>query len=241
MARPRATRVGHRASVPRATRILTGRNDLRARALSLGARAARATRGPSRGSRAARCSGRRTRAQGARATRLRRDGVRAQPRATRRRAAGRRAVRRDRARRSVCGSLPRARRSRAAPSAARARAPYDLVVLGWGSITHVLEEDDRLALLESVRALAPSAPVITSFFLRPEPGHGGRTERLRRARFARPSRSWERPTAQRPKGWRTKRAAASCTRLPRARFRRSRTARDTRSRCSSRARFRMRC
>jgi SAM-dependent methyltransferase len=63
----------------------------------------------------------------------------------------------------------------------RARAPYDLVVLGWGSITHVLEEDDRLALLESVRALAPSAPVITSFFLRPESGHGGRTERLRRA------------------------------------------------------------
>ncbi|MBL8678861.1 MAG: hypothetical protein JNK05_06830 [Myxococcales bacterium] len=66
----------------------------------------------------------------------------------------------------------------------RAQSPYALVVLGWGSITHVLEDEERIALLESVRALAPTAPVIVSFFLRPERNEGApiaKTERLRKA------------------------------------------------------------
>jgi SAM-dependent methyltransferase len=63
----------------------------------------------------------------------------------------------------------------------RARSPFDLVVLGWGSITHVLDEDARDALLRAARSLAPDAPVITSFFLRPEGAPGGRTERARAA------------------------------------------------------------
>lgn len=61
------------------------------------------------------------------------------------------------------------------------RAPFDLVVLGWGSITHVLSQPERAQLLSSVRRLAPSAPVITSFFLRPDVGYGGRTEKMRTA------------------------------------------------------------
>lgn len=70
----------------------------------------------------------------------------------------------------------------------RDRSPFDLVVLGWGSITHVLDESARDALLRAVRALAPGAPVITSFFLRPDGAPRGRTERLRdalRSAFAR--------------------------------------------------------
>lgn len=66
-------------------------------------------------------------------------------------------------------------------AALRDRAPYDLVVLGWGSITHVLRAQERLRLLSAVRALAPNAPVIASFFLRPDVGYGGRTESLRRS------------------------------------------------------------
>jgi hypothetical protein len=59
------------------------------------------------------------------------------------------------------------------------RAPFDLVMLGWGSITHVLSQQEQLDLLSSVRKLAPNAPVITSFFLRPDAGYGGRTEQIR--------------------------------------------------------------
>jgi hypothetical protein len=64
-------------------------------------------------------------------------------------------------------------------AALAARAPYDLVVLGWGSITHVLTHDEQRSLLVAARALAPRAPLITSFFLRPDVGYGGRTEQLR--------------------------------------------------------------
>lgn len=69
-------------------------------------------------------------------------------------------------------------------AALRARSPYALVVLGWGSITHVLEDEERIALLKSVRALAPNAPVVTSFFLRPErktDGPVAKTDKLRSA------------------------------------------------------------
>lgn len=41
--------------------------------------------------------------------------------------------------------------------------PFDAVVLGWGSLSHVLPSTERTALLRAVRAIAPDAPVLTSF------------------------------------------------------------------------------
>lgn len=62
-----------------------------------------------------------------------------------------------------------------------ARSPFDLVVLGWGSITHVLETADQLALLQAARRLAPAAPLVLSFFLRPENDGLVRAAKLRAA------------------------------------------------------------
>lgn len=41
--------------------------------------------------------------------------------------------------------------------------PFDAVVLGWGSLSHVLPSSERAALLRAVHTLAPNAPVLTSF------------------------------------------------------------------------------
>jgi|LNFM01.1.fsa_nt_gb hypothetical protein len=82
----------------------------------------------------------------------------------------------------VFADLSQAVRGEGPLAALREEGPYALVVLGWGSITHVLEDRERVELLESVRALAPTAPVITSFFLRPErsaTAPKAKTERLR--------------------------------------------------------------
>jgi hypothetical protein len=46
-------------------------------------------------------------------------------------------------------------------------APFDLVILGWGSLSHVLPARARVDLLRAVRALAPRAPVLLSFALEP--------------------------------------------------------------------------
>ncbi|MEP7119909.1 MAG: nucleotidyltransferase family protein [Byssovorax sp.] len=42
-------------------------------------------------------------------------------------------------------------------------APFDAVVLGWGSLSHVLPSSERTSLLRAVHTLAPNAPVLTSF------------------------------------------------------------------------------
>jgi putative nucleotidyltransferase-like protein len=42
-------------------------------------------------------------------------------------------------------------------------APFDAVVLGWGSLSHVLPSSERTSLLRAVHTLAPHAPVLTSF------------------------------------------------------------------------------
>ena len=42
-------------------------------------------------------------------------------------------------------------------------APFDAVILGWGSLSHVLPSSARSALLRAVHTLAPNAPVLTSF------------------------------------------------------------------------------
>ena len=41
--------------------------------------------------------------------------------------------------------------------------PFDAVVLGWGSLSHVLPSSARASLLRAVHTLAPGAPVLTSF------------------------------------------------------------------------------
>ncbi len=43
---------------------------------------------------------------------------------------------------------------------------FDGVILGWGSLTHVIEPEDRYALFAALRTIAPHAPVLASFFLR---------------------------------------------------------------------------
>jgi hypothetical protein len=53
-------------------------------------------------------------------------------------------------------------------------APYALVLLGWRSLSHVIEERDRLALFAALRRLAPDAPVIASFMPRTVPDSAGR-------------------------------------------------------------------
>lgn len=57
---------------------------------------------------------------------------------------------------------------------------FDAVILGWGSFTHVLTREEQAAVLRAARRAAPTAPVLVSFFLRPEGGGpNGRSERLR--------------------------------------------------------------
>ena len=57
----------------------------------------------------------------------------------------------------------------------------DLCILGWGSISHLTEPSDVLETFRALRALAPEAPVITSFLLRskgvPDVKGGARTLR----------------------------------------------------------------
>jgi hypothetical protein len=40
---------------------------------------------------------------------------------------------------------------------------YDAAILGWGSYSHVLDRDTRIALLRAVKILCPTGPVIVSF------------------------------------------------------------------------------
>jgi hypothetical protein len=62
---------------------------------------------------------------------------------------------------------------------ALATGPFDAVVLGWGSVTHVLSRKEHVALLRAVRHAAPRAPVLISFFLRPSTTSRGKSDRLR--------------------------------------------------------------
>jgi hypothetical protein len=62
--------------------------------------------------------------------------------------------------------------------------PIDGVILGWTSFSHVLAQEDRLDLLCAIRKLAPTAPVLMSFFGR-SADDVGRTRALLRRVFAR--------------------------------------------------------
>jgi hypothetical protein len=65
------------------------------------------------------------------------------------------------------------------PLAEAASGTFDGVILGWGSLSHVIADDDRTALFRAIRRIAPKAPVVFSFF-RPSRARAGRLERLRR-------------------------------------------------------------
>jgi hypothetical protein len=62
--------------------------------------------------------------------------------------------------------------------------PIDGVILGWTSFSHVLAHEDRLELLCAIRKLAPTAPVLVSFFGR-SANDVGPTRALLRRVFAR--------------------------------------------------------
>jgi hypothetical protein len=63
--------------------------------------------------------------------------------------------------------LVTAANGRGGPLASLASGPsFDAVVLGWGSLSHVLPGSARLDLLRAVRCLAPRAVVLASFMLR---------------------------------------------------------------------------
>jgi hypothetical protein len=44
-------------------------------------------------------------------------------------------------------------------------APYDAALLGWGSLTHVLDERDQDALFAALAVLVPHGPILASFFM----------------------------------------------------------------------------
>jgi len=70
---------------------------------------------------------------------------------------------------------------------------FDAVILGWASLSHVMDAAARLEVLRSARALAPSAPLLLSFLAAgataPEIGRGRRTLRRWFARMGAPGRA----------------------------------------------------
>jgi hypothetical protein len=50
------------------------------------------------------------------------------------------------------------------PAAALAGERYDAVLLGWGSLTHVLDESERLRLFRVIDRLCPRGPLLASFW-----------------------------------------------------------------------------
>lgn len=60
------------------------------------------------------------------------------------------------------------------PAAPLAHRRYDAVLLGWGSLTHVLEPEERFRLLQACCRLAPTGPILASFWFTPEEISRGR-------------------------------------------------------------------
>jgi hypothetical protein len=58
---------------------------------------------------------------------------------------------------------------------------YDAILLGWGSLMHVLGAHEQRRLLEACARLAPAGPILASFWLRPEDGESDRAGRAERA------------------------------------------------------------
>jgi hypothetical protein len=73
--------------------------------------------------------------------------------------------------------LVHAARHRAGPLAGLlAGAPYDAVILGWGSLSNVTEAAEVEDVLKAARQLAPAGPLLTNFY--PPGASPGRAERL---------------------------------------------------------------
>ncbi len=66
--------------------------------------------------------------------------------------------------------------------------PFDAVILGWASLSHVMPSSARVDLFRALRVLAPDAPVLASFGLTSDPGTPaagkGRVRRTLRRVFA---------------------------------------------------------
>jgi hypothetical protein len=63
---------------------------------------------------------------------------------------------------------PQDARERAFCNWVEANAPYDAVLLGWVSFTHLPDPTARLALLNRLAQLCPAGPILASFWLRSE-------------------------------------------------------------------------
>jgi hypothetical protein len=57
--------------------------------------------------------------------------------------------------------------------------PFDAVLLGWGSITHLCDPREQVRLFAALARLCPKAPVLTSFYTRPDSRPPGRADRAR--------------------------------------------------------------
>jgi hypothetical protein len=55
-----------------------------------------------------------------------------------------------------------------APCSSWLEEPYDAVILGWGSLTHVLDPRDHAPLLAICNTLAGAGPILASFWVRAE-------------------------------------------------------------------------
>lgn len=62
------------------------------------------------------------------------------------------------------GDVVSAARGEPSPLTTVLTKPFDGVVLGWGSLSHVVTEEERRHLLPSLKALVPNAPVLCSFW-----------------------------------------------------------------------------
>lgn len=78
----------------------------------------------------------------------------------------------------------------------RRHAPYDAVVLGWGSFSHVGDPAIRAALPRALRALCPSGPVLISWIA--QKPVGPKREALRRVLRASGLRHHDGATSYRP-------------------------------------------
>lgn len=67
------------------------------------------------------------------------------------------------------GALADAVLDRATGPAATLEGPYAAVLLGWGSLTHVLGTAERARLLRACHALCPAGPILASFWLTGSP------------------------------------------------------------------------
>ena len=68
----------------------------------------------------------------------------------------------------------------AGPLAEVCREPFDAVLLGWGSLTHVFSRAQRREVFEAASIVAPRGPILASFWQRPQGEMPRRSERRRR-------------------------------------------------------------